>query len=217
MRFVVALPQSLLDDLEVRADEERQREQAWLQDARDRALAQTVGSQRERARALAALRTEHARLREAGQLLGSRDALIAHHVRQVLHDRGWDHDWPDPPAGAASTPGRRWGVVPGERGGHARLPVQIPDHLAERVRRAAYWTSVDAVRELIEWQDQYGPGPGAALREAARGNWAAGLMMLSALMRRPDADAMEARRRARSKVVTAGDILRMAALRASTA
>ena len=23
--------------------------------------------------------------------------LIAHHVRQVLRDRGWDHDWPDPP------------------------------------------------------------------------------------------------------------------------
>jgi hypothetical protein len=217
MRFVVAITDDLLAQLDASADQERQREQAWLQAARERALGAAAGSLRERARALAAVRAEHARLRAAGHLLGSRDALLADHVRRLLRDRGWDHDWPAPPAGATSTPGRRWGVVPGDRGGRARLPIQLPDELGERVRRAAYWTSIDAVRELIEWQDQYGPGPGAAIREAAAGNWAAGLMLLSAALRRPSADAMDARRRARAKIVTAGDILRMAALRAAEA
>jgi hypothetical protein len=215
MRFVVAITHDVLADLDARADLERQREQAWLQAARERALGAAAGSLRQRARALAAVRAEHAHLREAGQLLGSRDALLAVHVRRLLRHRGWDHDWPAPPAGATSTPGRRWGVVPGERGGRARLPVQLPDDLGERVRLAAWWTSAEAVQELIEWQERWGPGPGAALGEAAAGNPMAAIMMFSAALHRPSAEEMAARDAARSKIVTVGDILRLAAVRAT--
>jgi hypothetical protein len=212
VRFVVALDEDLLERLNARADEERQREQVWLQDARERAL-DRASSLRERVLGLAAVRAERARRRDAGELLGSRDALLAHQVRRLLRDRGWDHEWAEPPRAATSTPGRRWGVIPDDdRGGPARLPVQLPDELGERVRRAAWWTSAEAVQDLIEWQERWGPGPGAALGEAAAGNPMAAIMMFSAILHRPSAEAMAARDAARSKIVTVGDILRWAAV-----
>jgi hypothetical protein len=209
--FVVAIEDGDLEALSRRVAEERGRERAWWREERERALtgAQTLG---ERAAALAGVRAERARLRASGRLLGSRDALLAHAVRRVLDARGWACDWPEVPEGAASTPGRRWGVTPRDgRGGGARLAVRLPDALGEQVRRVAYWTSAGAVEALIAWQDRYGPGAGAALGEAAAGRAGAGVLLLSAALRRPSAEAMAARREARRKIVTVGDILRAAA------
>ncbi len=211
MRFVVAISQDLLGRLGERVAAEHDHEHAWLETTREAAL-RAATNPAERARALSAVRDELVRLRAAGRLLGSRDALLAWEVRSVLADRGWARDWPAPPAGAASAPGRRWGVSPADRrGGPARLAVQLPDALGETVRRVAFWSSADAVGELeaalgLQTVESHG-----ATREIRSRDPAA---LLAGLGSKPR-PAVEVTLRARARIVTVGDILRAAAQRAA--
>lgn len=211
MRFVVAVSQELLVKLGKRVAAERDREHAWLATTREAALRGPTNPA-ERARASSAIRVELARLRATGRLLGSRDALLTWEVQGVLADRGWARDWPAPPAGAASAPGRRWGVSPADkRGGPARLAVQLPDALGETVRRVAFWCSADAVGELEEWLGLTAIEPHGATREIRTTDPA---VLLAALSPKP-LPKVEVTLRARAKIVTVGDILRAAAQRAA--
>lgn len=94
------------------------------------------GTYRERRAARAAALAERERRRDRGEVLDTLTALVAHHVRLVLQQRRWDRDWPDPPAGWTSVPGR-------PRGGHLhaspdRLTVELPASLARRLHGAVY-------------------------------------------------------------------------------
>ena len=202
MRFVVAVTQDLLVKLGERVAAERDRERAWLAITREAAV-RAASNPAERATALSIAREELVRLRATGRLLGSRDALLAWEVQGVLADRGWAREWPAPPAGAASAPGRRWGVSPADRrGGPARLALELPDALGETVRRAAFWSLADAADEL---EGSLG------FRATRPENPAA---FLAGLGPKPSL-TVGVTLRARARIVTVGDILRAAAQRAA--
>ncbi|WP_344458381.1 hypothetical protein, partial [Actinomadura kijaniata] len=97
-----------------------------------------------------------------------------------------------------------------------RLTVNLPHSLGDTVRRAAYWTSKDAVEALQDWADRWGDGIDVALREAERNGIPAELALLAAAGR-PSApkSALEIRDRLRQQILTTGDVLRAAIDRAS--
>ena len=98
-------------------------------------------------------RLEVARLRGVGELLDTRDSLVAFGVRLELRARGWDHDeWPPLPEEAMG-PGRQ----PGSRevGFPEELRLRLPVELVHRARAGCWFTSVEAIRALQAWRDEH--------------------------------------------------------------
>lgn len=122
--------------------------------------------------------------RQAGEVLDTRDAVMTRGVRLELAARGWDHDWPLPPA-EASLRGR-W---PGSRdGGYPeRVAAALPPALVEQVRGACWETSAPAIRALWVWRDE---NPGLLLDDTS--------------------PALREYRRLAAEVTTHGDIWRAA-------
>lgn len=104
-----------------------------------------------RREALAALEKERTRLQGAGELFGSASAVITHYVRAEMDRKGWlARSWRVVKNDEARLRGRRWGVPNNPmKDWTARLRVYLPDDLAEQLRRATWWTSAPATRELL--------------------------------------------------------------------
>lgn len=208
-------------------------EAEWLAEARKSAGVDLLrGAALSEARR--AIRVERERLRERGELSGTRDLVMAGAVRAELKARKLLRDWPEPPPGELSAPGPRWGGggrvmpaawMPGDGMGDAgeeeerrpRLAVRLPADLGETLVRAAYWTSAPAVEELKAWDVRWGDGPTVRLREAMRRNGGGVTdldVMFAMLAPLPEAAALVERERLRGQVITSGDLMRAALGRA---
>lgn len=219
--FVVAVNPADLVALESAVKAGREAEKAWLKAARER-----EDVPRLRGRPLSAargrVRTERARLRESGELTGSRDLILTRAVRTELRGRGMDRDWEPIPAHAVSAPGRPVGTAANREGiGEGgktllvgRVTIKLPDDLAERLVRGCYWESAPAVEALWAWADRWGDGPIGKLKEGLRSGAPAGLVaMVAAMADRAPADALRERDELRDQIVTTGDVLRSAVRR----
>lgn len=154
----------------------------WWQEGLDHA--RSLATAAERREALARLREERDQRRATGQHFDTASAIIAYYLTAELDRRGWlRRQWRPIPNSAARLPGRRWGSTPEHLDG--RLRVHLPDDLGDRLRRATWWTSLPATQKLQAFADQYGAG------------------------RVPPEVARE-RDRLRAKIVTTGDLLRLA-------
>jgi hypothetical protein len=204
----------LAQAVKAKVAEEKRREREWWNDALEEVL--MIEDPTERRQARAELQAEKQRRRDAGEVLPSSDALLHHYLVQVLAAKGWDRRYKPVPDGEASVSGRRWGVTPGSSrtgDGKGRLSCRVPMRVWEQVRRAAYWTSAPHVKKLQEWQLRFGDGLGRADREGGMVGLA--IMMRLASGRGPREADLERRQELRSKIVTTGDILRMAASEAT--
>ncbi|EWM19781.1 hypothetical protein KUTG_10085 [Kutzneria sp. 744] len=191
---------------------EKQRELQWWNAQLEEVL--RLDSSWERTLARAAIEAERLRRRESGEVLATKDALLRHFLTQVLADNGWDRRYVPVPKGAASVPGRRWGVTAGRTGdGNGRLGCHLPVRLWEQVRRAAYWTSLPHVRGLQRWQAQFGDGRFG--RRAPSELVVPREVRQVSLFVGPTKADMDRRRYLRAQVVTTGDILRIAASQAT--
>ncbi|MFE7656343.1 hypothetical protein ACFU6M_26205 [Streptomyces bottropensis] len=214
----MAVTEEALTRLNDHAKAERDREDAWITERRRERLEPGM-SRRAAAAVRREIRVEAARMRRTGEFDGTRDDIVARAVREELQARGLDRDWPEPPEGELEAPGRRWGTPPSQPmggGGYThRLSVNLPHDLGDAVRRAAYWTSKEAVEALQDWADRWGDGNEVALREAERHDVPAELTLLAAAGH-PSApkSALEIRDRLRQRVLTTGDLLRAGIYRA---
>ncbi|ONF73923.1 hypothetical protein [Amycolatopsis keratiniphila] len=193
---------------------EKKREGEWWTDAL--AEVHEIKDPAARRDARAALEAERLRRRYSGECPASRDALLAYHLEKVLAENGWNRKYKPIPVGKASIPGRRVGVelASGRAGdGQGRLACNLPRQLWEQVRRAAYWESQPAERELQAWADRFGDGLGAADRIGGPEGLA--IAMSLAFGKGPRQEDMARRRELRGKIITTGDILRAAAERAT--
>ncbi|MER6723383.1 hypothetical protein [Streptomyces halstedii] len=218
VKFHVALTKASHRGVIEHAKNERDREETWIRERREELLVPGL-SRREAATIRRTIRAEVTRKRRTGEFGGNRDEIITRAVREELIARGLDRKWPKPPEGEIDAPGRRWGTPPsqpmGEGGYTHRLSINLPYTLGETVRRAAYWTSKDAVEALQEWADRWGDGVDVALREAERDGIPAELALAAAAgnLSAPQS-ALEIRERLRAQVLTTGDLLRAAVDRA---
>ncbi|MFI9214293.1 hypothetical protein ACIGW7_39960 [Streptomyces sp. NPDC053253] len=219
MKFHVAVTEEALGGLNAHAKAERDREDAWIAERR-RELLEPGMPRRAAAVVRRKIRVQAAQMRRNGEFGGTRDDIVTRAVREELQARGLDRDWPEPPEGELEAPGRRWGTPPSQPmggGGYThRLTVNLPHPLGDTVRRAAYWTSKDAVEALQDWADRWGDGIDVALREAEHDGIPAELALLSAAGR-PSApkSALEIRDRLRQQILTTGDLIRAAVSRTS--
>lgn len=213
--FSTTCDSGLVAELNARVDAEKEKEFEWWSEALADVTAIFESDERREARA--ALEAERLRRREEGVYLSSKDAMLRFHLEQVLAERGWNRRYKPVPAGHASVPGRRWGVSPGDTrtgDGEGRLACNVPPKLWEQVRRAAYWESKPHVQELQAWYHRFGDGPGRADRE---GGVVAALIYISmALGGGPRREDLKRRDELRGKIVTTGDILRLAARKATS-
>jgi hypothetical protein len=134
----------------------------------------------------AELRAEVARLRDAGELLDTVDAIAVYGVRREVAARGWCRVWPDvghEVAGVGRWPGTRDGGYP------EAVSFRLPAGLAWQVRAGCWSVSAEAVAGLRDWRDRY---PGVVRRRPERG----GEVALAEYERLAD------------QVVTVGDVLR---------
>lgn len=202
------------------AKAERDREENWLKDQRKEQLEGL--SRRVAVKVRRQIRVELAHKRARGELGGNRDLLVARALREELRVRGLDQEWAEPPEGEVDAPGRRWGTVAskpmGDGGYDADLSIRLPAALAETVRRAAYWTSAEAVEALQEWDERWGRAGEVVLRDGALDGVPREVTEAEAATR-PSAPraALEARDRLRAQVLTVGDLLRAAIDRAGRA
>ncbi|MFD8415503.1 hypothetical protein ACFV2Q_27700 [Streptomyces sp. NPDC059650] len=221
MKFHVAVTEESLARLNKHAQDERDREHAWIAERR-RELLEPGMSRRAAAAVRRDIRVQAAQMRRTGEFGGTRDDIVTRAVREELQVRGLDHEWPEPPEGELEAPGRRWGTPPSQPmggGGYThRLSVNLPLPLGDTIRRAAYWTSKDAAEALQDWADRWGDGIDVAIREAERSGVPAELALLAAAGR-PSApqSALEVRDALRRRVLTTGDLIRAAVDRAGTA
>ncbi|MFF9785604.1 hypothetical protein [Streptomyces nigrescens] len=97
-------------------------------------------------------RQEVQRLRAAGELLDTRDAVLAHGVRAELAARGWNREWDEAPEEAWDQ--GRW---PGSRsGGHPdRVSARLDEALVRQVVAACWHTSREAITALRAWRDAH--------------------------------------------------------------
>ncbi|MFE1075163.1 hypothetical protein ACFW5W_28590 [Streptomyces sp. NPDC058783] len=219
MKFHVAVTEDALKALNARRKDERDREAEWVT-ARRKELITPGMSRRAAAAVRSDIRARVARMRRTGEFGGTRDDIVTRAVREELRARGLDHEWPNPPEGQVEAPGRPWGTPPsapmGDGGYAYRVSVNLPYSLGDTVRRAAYWTSKEAVEALQDWADRWGDGVDVALQEAQRDGVPAELALMSAAGR-PSAPkaALEIRDQLRARVLTTGDLLRAAIDRAT--
>jgi hypothetical protein len=218
MQFLVAVREGTLESLatvvKVAADQERAwwNEQLLQVDRAVLAVAQGPDHYGARRELMAQARALRARRRAAGELLGSRNRLVAHSAAQVLAQNGWDTDWPPIPVEAVSARGRRWGVAPNDPPFEERLPLDLPSAVGSQIKAAAYWVSAEPTRHLQEWFNRWGDGPIVTDREggeiAAWGRFAHELGR--ALGHGPHREDFAERQGWRAQVLTSGDILRLA-------
>ncbi|MEU9535869.1 hypothetical protein AB0D00_26620 [Streptomyces sp. NPDC048213] len=219
MKFHVAVTEDALKALNARRKDEDDREREWVA-ARRKELIVPGMSRRAAAAVRGDIRARVARMRRAGTFGGTRDDIVTRAVREELRNRGLDRSWPEPPEGQVEAPGRPWGTPPsapmGDGGYTHRVSVNLPYSLGDTVRRAAYWTSKEAVEALQDWADRWGHGIDVALQEAERNGVPAELALISAAGR-PSApqSALEIRDQLRAKILTTGDLLRAAINRAA--
>ncbi|WP_432830527.1 hypothetical protein [Dactylosporangium sp. CA-092794] len=137
--------------VEVELDAERTWWKAERQALADRADALGLTAA-ERAQLADALQARHEQLRAAGELRGTRTAVVLPALRQLLDERGWSaRRWrPVPP----TRRGRPWGTH--DEAFEARVNLYLPDALGETLARACHWTSAPAVAALQKWYDQHG-------------------------------------------------------------
>ncbi|SCL12946.1 hypothetical protein GA0070616_0073 [Micromonospora nigra] len=209
VQFVVAVEEEVLLAVRARVAREVELEQQWWQQRRVELGVQGLHGSRRR-EALAELRRDRRRRREAGECLPTQRHLLTFFTRRTLAEQGWARAYDPVPAGERGMPGRPLGRSPLSDlsigvGLTERLYVELPSEVGEQVRRAAYWESAEAVRELLAWADRYGRGPAA---EGAEG-FAAELRQAMGLG--PSAEALRRREELRRRVLTTGDILRRAA------
>jgi hypothetical protein len=134
---------------------EREAERAWWR-AERASVAEQADEQEwtasQLARALDAVQARHEQMRAAGELRGTRTAVVLPVLRAVLAERGWA--------------GRRWKPVPPTRRGRprgthdeafdARVTLYLPDDDAELLVRACHWVSEPIQAELERWYDRFG-------------------------------------------------------------
>ncbi|MFG3423190.1 hypothetical protein [Micromonospora sp. NPDC048063] len=208
-QFVVAVEEEVLLAVRARVAQEVELEQEWWRQRRGELGVQWLRGSRRR-EALAELRRERWRRREAGECLPTQRHLLTFFVRRTLTDRGWDRAYGPVPVGERGMPGRPLGRSPlsdlaAGVGLTERMYVELPGDVGEQVRRAAYWESAEAVRELLAWADRYGRGPAAGGAEGFVAE------MRQAMGMGPSAEALRRREELRRRVLTTGDILRCAA------
>lgn len=213
MRFFVAVHKGTLEALDVVVQAAIKHEREWWEErvkaAKEIGQAGAAAGHRGALRAaLAEARAERAQLRAAGELVGSRDRLMSHTASQVLARKGWDVDWPPLPTGAGSERGRRWGVTPADPPYAERLSLDLTESVGTQVRTAAHWVSAEAVQHLQEWFDRWGDGPAATDREDAP---VATAGLIAHALHAPRYEDLAERDAWRARIVTSGDILRMAA------
>lgn len=153
--------------LEARSAHQGQVERTWW--VRRQEWAHQAWGQERRQR-MAQIRVERARLREQGELLGSRDSIMATELEVELAERGWLRRWRPLPAGAEQIPGRPWGRTNLAERGEVRVALKLPSPLVETVRRACYWTSRPAVARVMAGDREAAAGvvtTGDVLRSAA--------------------------------------------------
>jgi hypothetical protein len=145
---------------------------------------------------------EHARLRQAGVLRGARGAWVLPALREILAERGWlGRRWRPVPAGARR--GRPWGA--GDVGYRGLVVLQLPDDVAEVLVRGCWWTSAPAVRRLQAWYDTHGDHWRGELHGGRRG-WSE---------HRPTTEQLRQRDEWAEQIVTTGQVLRHAMIRAA--
>lgn len=139
----------------VQAEAERERE--WWHAQREAVARRVTGeelSTAQRAALLAELDIEFDRLREAGELRGTRTAYVLPALGAVMVERGWARRWKPIPPGAQRRRGRPWGTH--DAGYDARVTLYLPDALGETLARACYWSSAPTVARLQAWYDEFG-------------------------------------------------------------
>ncbi|MEN3308977.1 MAG: hypothetical protein V7603_5179 [Micromonosporaceae bacterium] len=187
----------------VQAVAERERE--WWQAQRE-AVARRVAAEElstaQRALLLADLETEFARLRETGELRGTRTAYVLPALGTVLAERGWARRWKPIPPGAQRRRGRPWGTH--DAGYDARVTLYLPDALGETLARACYWTSAPTVARLQAWYDEFGDHWRGHLHNS-RARWTG---------RGPTQADLGTRDQLTAKINTTGRVLRQAMRRA---
>lgn len=198
-RFTVALDAVLADRLAAAEAAHREAEQAWL--AERYAWADAAGSAAGRRERRRQVRAELAAGREAGELLGSREALVAHHLRAELTARGWaERRWAPLPAGV-----RRSGRVRGTAHQHwtARVTVMLPDALGELLVRSTWHVSAKTIAAL----EALDYDPDTTLASTAA--------LVKTALRGVDHTGRSTREALAARVVTTGDVLREAFARAA--
>lgn len=149
------------------------------------------------------LALEHAALRAAGELRGTRGLLILPALVAQLDARGWTgRRWRRVPEAARR--GRPWGA--GDQELRAKVVVQLPDDVAEVVVRGCYWTSLPYVRRLQAFYDEHGDHwrgerhDGRLGRHDRAGNPVSG----------PTVEQLAGKSRVLARIVTTGMVLRQA-------
>ncbi|MFJ7497836.1 hypothetical protein ACIQZB_43485 [Streptomyces sp. NPDC097727] len=170
------------------------------------------------------IRTERARLRTSGVLLGTRDLVVAQAIGAELKARGWDMPYEPVPHDARGIPGRPVGTSPrhyekdedGEPALTGRMPVRLPADLAEQMLRALHWEMAPIVAALWEWKDRWGDGPTVILKEAERNGLGGSFLAhwIAGTAPRANADAILERAQLQAQTVTTGDVIRAAVQRA---
>lgn len=203
--FVVAVEEHVPRALATRATMFASQEREWMAKRRAEMGVDFLRGGERRA-VLRQIRQMRDELRAVGELRGTQSGLMTFHTGRVLTAKGWDGVYPALPAGEAAVPGRPVGRSPDpDLPLSARLAVELPDQMGEQVRRAAYWVSEPAVRELHRWDERFGRGPAAGGVEGFVAE------MRSAMGSGPRAEDLRRREELRAQVVTVGDILRAAA------
>ncbi|MGW0652678.1 hypothetical protein ACWD4T_28380 [Streptomyces umbrinus] len=133
-----------------------ERHQAWTQQLQAHHKACLANLKRvQRDRLLDEQHQELHALRRQGELLDTRDTLVAFGLRQEVQARGWDHPWPDVdpveiPLGRC--PGStRTGSYP------ETLPLRLPGALVDQVSAGCWSTSKESIHQLWQWRDDHAP------------------------------------------------------------
>lgn len=142
--------------------QEREREKKWWECESARATGAAV-TKVASAEALRKVRADRARRRASGELLGTRDALIAHCLRFVMEQRGLTaREYAPVPEGERHS-GRPLGDFRQKHGHAAKggvryetaLSVHLPDELGEQLARSVYWETIGPVNALRAWQQEW--------------------------------------------------------------
>jgi hypothetical protein len=200
MLIVVRCRDQLATALADRVGEEREAEKEWWKARKQQMPEELTPAQR--AAWLAAAQAAYEAERAAGRLRGSRSAVVVPALRAELDERGWlSQSWRPVPAGHRSRRARPWGAT--DRRWTARIPLNLPDDLAQVLTRGCYWTSAPHVAALQRWYGRHG--------EAHRGTHRGGRVWRGV---GPSNADLEERDRLQDAILTTGMILRAATCRA---
>ncbi|WP_285647017.1 hypothetical protein [Lentzea sp. NBRC 102530] len=124
-------------------------------------------------------------LLDSGEAFGTASAIITFYVLEQFELRGWNKAWRVVPDGQAELRGRRYGVQNNPlKDWTGLLRIYLPDDVAEQLRRATWWTSWPATRELLRLRELDPQGLNASVNRR--------------------------RQRVLERIVTTGDVLRAA-------